>query len=90
MMDNDRWRIRSRRRSCFFEERALLRRRKKIQPIAHDARHDGSQSGPQTQAVDKCERCEKHSKAIRIRKNRAYGAALESIDQPASVMAFDE
>src|SRR5271168_2171429 len=87
VMDDDRRRIRARRGGCFFDERALLRRRKKIQPIAQHARHDGSQSGPQTQAIDKCERCEKHSKAIWIRENRADGAALDSIEQRASVMA---
>ncbi len=75
---------------CFFGKRARLRRREKIQPIARDARHDGSQSGPQTEAIDQLEGHEKNFKTIWIRENRADGAALDSIDEPASVMAFDE
>ena len=90
VMDDDRWRIRARRGGCFFDERVRLRRREKIQPIAHHARHDGSQSGPQIEAIDQSERCEQHSKAICIRENRADCAALHSIDQPAIVMVFNE
>src|ERR1700676_744837 len=78
MMHHDRLCVSARRDGCCRCDWTRIRRegRQKIEPIAHRARHNGSQSRSQTEQIDESQRREKCLEALWIRENRAHGATL--------------
>jgi hypothetical protein len=63
---------------------------KQIEPIAHRARHDGSESGPELHALNEHKRREEHPEPRGIWKDRGNGASLDSFDEAATMMLLDE
>src|SRR6266404_3423304 len=63
---------------------------KQIKPVAHRGGQYGSESGPETCALDELKWREQHPEALGIGKDRGDGASLDPIDQAATMMLLDE
>src|SRR6202040_3030721 len=75
----------------FGSERArLIERRQQVDPVAGGTRHNGSQSRSQAKTIDDRKRSQQGAHPRWIGKYHADRAALQSLENPATMIALDE